>query len=383
MRARIWILGFLLLTAVAIGIGVLVACIQYAKAGSGLDTDSLDFALFKNTDYAAECGRGEICPDHIVSRARPVGSSGVLWFDVVISPAEFCACFSDYKIAPSTPRESAFSYGWASIALDQTYSLATGLYAYLAFLLTDDVGRLWPALPLIGSDVFSTVSWWVSLIMAAVQPAFRQTPSLLQWITPWRYVYLGLHQRKPWLAALAVLILIAEWSATVAIIVRQNVILDPKPTPAFQRYDLQMSSFDTSPGRTNCTADVVRGLTGLFVVPEITNGDQDVSQSVVRATYFATFVFNTIAGVAALIYYAVGDSGKSTQRSFILMMVAMGIMEYWILGSLALQKTVPQAVILLHPTCEVVHITVSRHRSYFDVDKHMRVWRIIRAWANV
>jgi hypothetical protein len=65
------------------------------------------------------------------------------------------------------------------------------------------------------------------------------------------------------------------------------------------------------------------------------------------------------------------------------MLIAMGIMEYWILATPALQKTFTQSVTLLHPECEVIHVTVSQHKSYFDVNEYQRAWRIFRAWVNV
>lgn len=390
MEKKLLLLAFLLLTSGVVYIALLAVTIQYVQAGSHLDTSSFDFALFKNTGYTTECGQygDQVCPDAIMSRLREFGSSGLYWTDAVVSPVDYCRCFLSFKILPSTPRDSAFTFSWASLALDQTYAITSHLWAYFGLLRTG--ADIWAfKWPMFLGDIFITVAWWVNLFIAAAHPASKQTPSLLQWITPWKYLFIGFSRaskEKPHagrITVTAAVFFVAQVVATIAIMARQHVVSDPGPSPIFQRYDLQASALDQAPGTANCSAEDIASLTGLFVVPQIVNSHQDITQAVLPATYLASFVFDFVAAVAGLIYYMVSDSEEGLNHSYVFMMVAMAIMEYWILLTPALEKTRSQPVILFHPECNVVHVTVSRHKSYFDVNKAARGWRIFRAWVNV
>jgi hypothetical protein len=376
MGARIYVICFLLLSALVAIIALAVVSAKSVQAGSHLNTTSMEFAAYKNTDYAA-CTTVSQCPTENMHQL--VGSS-VFYFDPTLSPSEFCGCFGGLIVVPSTARDSAFSYSWVRVATGQTSAILGNLWLMFQLAIgKKSRGTMWNvSIPVVVYDLFTFIYWWYGYINFMTKPAFAQAPSILQWMSSWRYIYLCIAHRTPW-AIFASLVFIIQWGATISAIHVMNMLGDE---PKYQEYDIQKQGFDVdSSAATNCTVDQLGNRTDLFVGPYIGHQDDVVIE------LFVDFILVSLAAMGGLLFQIKSildsDTERAGHRCLLVITIAMLPMEYWFLLSPTFQEPSGQASVLYDPICTVIHVTMSKSKGLLDVNMNARVQRLLRAWVNV
>lgn len=376
MGARILVICLLLLSALAAIIALAVVSAQSVRAGSHLNTTSMEFAAYKNTDYAV-CTMASPCP---TQNMHQLAGSSVFYFDPTLNPAEFCGCFGGLIAVPSAARDSAFSYSWIRVATGQTSAMLGNFW--LMFQLA--IGRKSPrtmwnvSIPVFVYDLFTFIYWWYGYVVFMTKPAFAQAPSILQWTSAWRYIYLCIAHQTRW-AILASLVFLVQWGATISAIHAMNMLDDE---PKYPEYDIRKQGFDIgSSAATNCTIDQLGNRTDLFVAPSIGHQDDVVIE------LFVNFILVSLATIGGLFFQIKSNSNSDTDRighrCLLLVTLAMLPMEYWFLLSPTLQEPSGQASVLYDPICTVIHVTMSKSKGLLDIDMNARAQRLLRAWVNV
>ncbi|KAK1765176.1 hypothetical protein QBC33DRAFT_174687 [Phialemonium atrogriseum] len=374
---------------------LLIYMVEYTKDGSSLDPSSLEFALYKNTFYGPCNQTSESCE---IDRPNTLsGSDGdILYWNGNIARESFCPCFSDAKIVPSTPRQSAFGYNGLFIWLTQTITLATGLWTLLTRVMDEEFmaeEEYPPHDAKVSIDtwaflVFDTVQyimWWYGFITLARNPAYKAPVALLSWITPWRYLYSlavpPLASRLPssawlWLAAFLATI---QWiaSAVTASLTKTVGLATVHAEPSFVRYDFAEQFWAASSGTTNCSAGDVAALIGLFTSP----GSRAGRYSSANTAYLFSFVANSLGAFIATYFYL--RSGGTSLRGFGITLGFLGLMDYITMAISISPDSEAASTVLYHEACNLLHITMSTNKAYMDVSGYSKGWRAVKGWFNV
>lgn len=395
------IIAFGALSAIVFGFVILIVMIKYANEGSKMNTSSLEFALYKNTFYNS-CSKGnsracDIPKPKIVSGTS--GNTSILYWDVGLMKEDFCACFQDYKLVPSKPRQSAFVYNGLSIWLTQTVTLGTGLYILMSLVMMAERWEEYAeereiakhSWALFLYDIIQFIMWWVGFIMLAHSPASASPVAILSWITPFRYMYSlaspPLSNRiskepannRSTLVRIMGIITAIQWIASASTIGITHIfgLGTIRGEPQFIRYNFQASMFDSAPGSSACSISDVQDLTGLFTSPLVSAGRYSSS----NVAYMISFVFNSIA--AAVGAWRFFFSEHTLYKGLGGTMFILLLTDYIILVISVCQTSEAVSTILFNQQCNVIHITMSPNKGYMDVSGFSKGWRAVKGWFSV
>lgn len=331
---------------------IVVSLVYVTKEQLPISTDSLDFALYKNTRFQ-QCSTQTIAsqPDCSAARLGNLSHWGLAssqlsdpdyprldlskWasasfallepdYPRLSKPNDWCSlstCFKDFKIIPSRPRAGAFPLTGLTVWLTVTFTAITAMFGLRRALLggghdTEDCYKpRFGILDWLGYvvDLVSTVWWWRELFAAARDPTFATTASLLAWFTPWRYAYMlrrhplgckldGHATAKRVATVSSVAIAVAMWVATCWLInVKAADIGGPLVySYLLQRYDCATELFDQAPGNTTCSVDKLCQ-SGGRLLGDIGIPDSGPASSMLQF-YFMLFVFLTVSSVLTSLY---------------------------------------------------------------------------------
>jgi hypothetical protein len=400
-------------TAIAFIPTLLGLVIKYAENGRSLDPSSQEFALYKNTYYTTYSNKSISECEGIARGKEMTGTEGeIQYWNQGISPDTFRNCFSSAKVIPSTPRHSAFGYNGLEMLLTQTITIATGMWAFLSLIKLDEecpfcseettISKFQYALFLF--DIAQQVIWWYGYISLAANPSHASPVAIMSWVTPWRYIYsmslppisnhikprrAGSHHEyaepqhssiSGWIVV-PVVLAVLQWIASASIIglTKSLGMSTVKPSPSFVRYNLQENFYATAPGDSNCTADTISGLTGLFTSPLVEVGKYGSSSTM--AAYITSFVINSLAALYATWLFMTRRG--SPWRSIAITVFALLFTDYIILAISMSPASQAAGAILYHKRCNAVHVTMSPNKAYMDVNSYGSAWRYVKGWFGV
>jgi hypothetical protein len=221
---------FLMLCFIGVAIAFTVIFAVKSPNFGGYSSDSPGYALYKNTRFEecystpasmTNCTAVRVHLNHTSDAGISIAGfrdNGVGYlnsdkaFEDSNGSASWCeaiSCFNDYKVIPSTPRDSAIwptqLTGWAASAgflvgsLIQLFLQQKALYSSR----NKPCKRLgdvhWYSWPFIAYDMYAFVWWWVSFGKLAAAPESAATPFIIGWVIPWKYA--GLFRYHPFSCA--------------------------------------------------------------------------------------------------------------------------------------------------------------------------------------
>ncbi|KAK4867699.1 hypothetical protein LT330_001209 [Penicillium expansum] len=440
-RNAIWgIIGaaFLLMVCL-VGVAIAFTVVFAVKSPNfgGYSSDSPGYALYKNTQFekcystpasTTNCTAIRAALNHTSITGFGDNKVGYLGSDKVFDKdsnpfSDWCeamSCFNDYKVIPSTPRDSAI---WPTLLTSWTTSAGFLVGSLLQLLLQQKalyrpknkpckrLGDIhWYSWILIAFDLYSFVWWWVDFGKLAAAPASAATPFIVGWVIPWKYA--GLLRYHPYSCAfrknrraknvtrwIFYILAAAQWIASLYVI---HVNLPSgmatrwglrAPNPS---YDCVQSQIDAAPGASTCSATQICSRNWLFVDPGFEPAYQHSDSMIAIWTIFIAL---TIAALSPLFFMACacferGNSPSSSPRSMlrwadpgpVIILSILSIFEI-ITGCILVDDIVkrlsvtPEAAVTFDWECQAIHVALSPWRYYIDVD-YERGWRIAKLWFN-
>ncbi|RAH51181.1 uncharacterized protein BO95DRAFT_437930 [Aspergillus brunneoviolaceus CBS 621.78] len=416
----------LLLLGSFLGLGIVLTVLLAVETdNTGFSTDNPDYALYKNTGFK-ECISTPVSalPSNCSVireslRSEPGGVLALLRPHLRHSSQSWCevmSCFQDFKIIPSMPRPSAF---WPT-ALDTwnktaiTFFMATWQVNKLHQALYSKKGQPcrgieWDTWVILAWDLGSFVWWCVGLGRFAVRPAYYSPPSMLGWITLWKYCYITRYhpyscvlRRAPrkaqiirWtLTAVATL----QWAASAYLCLRalhfRNMPGTPKPA-----YDCLEARFATAPGTTTCTPAQICATPSLLHSFSLQWPNQRLGGWISDVAFFAALSVLAIIMVAVIGLFprlarliGGGNLAKWRRRAATVDFgfagnVCLAGVACTIYGGMTVVDAVRafgrgrEAAVVFNYDCTALHVNVSPWRYYLDVDYELPV-RVARMWFN-
>ena len=417
-------------TGVAIAFTVVFA-VKSPNVG-GYRSDSPEYALYKNTRFE-ECYRAPGSTTNCTAMRVALNSSTITGFGYLRSSpvisednssvwCEAVSCFNDYKVIPSTPRDSAMwptlLTSWATCAGFLVGSLFQLLLQQKALYSPRNkpckgLGEVhWYSWLFIGYDLVSFIWWWVSFGKLAAAPESAATPFIVGWVIPWKYA--GLFRYHPFSCAfgtnrrgknvargifyiLAVIQWIASWY-----VIHINFPSLTVPGPGWglrapdPSYDCVQSQIDAAPGTSTCSATQICSRNWLFV-------DLGFHLLYLNANPLLAiglmFLALTIAALWPLLAMVVTcflrDKDPSLSPRSMLRWADLGPIAFLsllsffeiITGCVLVVDMVkrlngtPDATVAFDWDCQAIHVALSPWKYYIDVD-YERGWRLTKLWFN-
>ncbi|GIJ88931.1 hypothetical protein Asppvi_007859 [Aspergillus pseudoviridinutans] len=439
-RNAIWgIIGTaFFLVACFIGVAIAFTVVFAVKSPNfgGYSSHSPPYALYKNTRfeecYGAPASTAN-CSAILVSLndTSITGSGGndvaYLGSNKVFNKdnnpiADWCeaiSCFNDYKVIPSTPRDSAI---WPTLLT--SWATSAGFLAGSLFQLLLQQKALysprnkpckalgdihWYSWLFIGYDLFSFAWWWVSFGKLAAAPESAATPFIVGWVIPWKYAGLfryhpfscafGKNRRGKNVARWILYILAAiQWIASWYVIhvnfpsrMASWGLRAPNPS-----YDCVQSQIDAAPGVSSCSATQICSRNWLFVDYGFELAYLHQNSTIAIGLMFLAL---TIAALSPLLMAAAAcflrdKSPDLSPRSLlrwadpgpIAILSILSVFEI-ITGCILVDDMVkrlnvtPDAAVAFDWECQAIHVALSPWRYYIDVD-YERGRRIAKLWFN-
>ncbi|KAI8963840.1 hypothetical protein F5Y11DRAFT_131416 [Daldinia sp. FL1419] len=435
---------FMLLSLTGLVIAILVIYILGIKDNSAIpDQDNLDFQLYKNTRFG-ECasanetvvdcsylrfnlaadrrGFTDFAPNptenYMVKPWLPANKSNYdgpryTWCDVA-------GCLRDFKVVPSKPRDSAFYM--LSITTMQFVTMTIWSSSFWLWKLwnanpedRDGCGQLgitfW--VPAIG-DAASVLFWWANLFKQASGPLNFGPPSILNWVTMWRYAR-SLHfhpvecafdyhsSSRRVLMWILYSLAIIQWIASCVVYgIYSGDITSMFGRGRYARYDCLADKIDTAPGVSSCSATELCSKDWLL-------GDPGFQQSIYYGDFMvAIFWISTVVAILPILcllgegfdrwyhdksffssryaeHLKKYSSNASVEAALlglfgpVLVIVIMTIVsivkeasEYERLGTFAFDLS-----------CRAVHVSMSPWKYWLDVNDYGRAYEVTKHWFNV
>lgn len=428
-----------ILAAVAFQVCILVFQIMViTKRAVAVDDSTAEFALYKNSLFEGcsanttsqpdctlldvdlthssftwswiEDHRTESLDEYFMSRsAYDVSSGSTTRPKASYSWCELASCLENFKVVPSTPRDSAYGFtglkAWSSL-------LTTAIFVFLDLRKMfsdaekcDGIGsRSW--LELLPKAV-SVGWWWYGFGLLLHDPDGAPPISLDSWIVMWNLsASLDFHpwrcrkpQSKPRRAislALQVFTFVQVCATIHAFRIQDRTV--------FQRYDCLQSEINAAPGSSSCTPEELCSNSWLFSNPNLLSNTDETAIMFYKITwiislvgYFFTvlwLVFKTITGPA----YWTPERMKAwfgdevDRMSTIMRLGASGFIGYMGMCYAIVIFVSPEfkftfdapggpATVAYDFNCTAAHIGVSPRYYYLDVG-YGRDMRIAKMWLN-
>ncbi|KAB8251058.1 hypothetical protein BDV35DRAFT_339929 [Aspergillus flavus] len=420
-------------TGVAIAFTVVFA-VKSPNVGS-YRSDSPEYALYKNTRFK-ECysttGSTTNCTamrvalnSDTITGFGYLRSSKVLNEDKSNPNSDWCeavSCFHDYKVIPSTPRDSAMwptlLTSWATCAGFLVGSLIQLLLQQKALYSSRNkpckgLGEVhWYSWLFIGYDLVSFLWWWVSFGKLAAAPASAATPFIVGWVIPWKYA--GLFRYHPFSCAfgtnrrgknvargifyiLAVIQWIASWY-----VIHINLPSLTVPGPGWglrapdPSYDCVQSQIDAAPGTSTCSATQICSRNWLCVDLGFHLLYLNANPLIAIGLIFLALTLLALSPLAMMIFacFLRDKSPSLSPRSMlrwadpgpIAIISLLSVFEI-ITGCILVVDMVkrlnytPDATVAFDWECQAIHVALSPWKYYIDLD-YERGWRIAKLWFN-
>ncbi|KAL5045578.1 hypothetical protein BDW71DRAFT_208120 [Aspergillus fruticulosus] len=442
-----YLLSGIIWTAGLVQLSFLVVSVVYTvlfatrphSTDTSLDPDSLEFALYKNSRFY-ECyektnfpvnlnctavqaalnttagdyhGVGHISTNQILRGDNADGTGD--WCDVI-------SCINDYKVIPSTPRDSAIWPTLLTVWTQAAFFFIGSLYQFekrhraLYKAESKRCKALRELNPLDwffhAHDLASTVWWWVTFAQLAAAPDRASAPFLIGWVIPWKYGGLlayhpyscGQDLRKIKIARWTLYILaLAQWCAMFYVIhVNFHMTFDTNvgygyrgPSPS---YDCVAEHVLAGPGTTTCSADQLCAFNWLYVDTGFTyttdNNNFNIGIGVLDLGL-------TIAAAVPLLMLPISLCFSSSKDRSIRQaledshwanrgpVLALAVCSFYgiIVGAMLVAELVKRygaaadAVVTVYWECRAVHVALSGYRYYLDMQIE-RGLRIAKMWFN-
>ncbi|KAJ5652799.1 hypothetical protein N7507_010225 [Penicillium longicatenatum] len=411
----------------------------------GYTTDSPEYTLYKNTRFkecydisasaTTNCSAIRVTlndtsiPGFQEHNVGYLGSDKLFdnqkGSDITWDWCEVISCFEDYKVIPSTARDSAIwptlLTSWGAVAtfilgsLFQFGLLQKALYSSKK-KPCKGIGEVgWFSWLLVLFDLGSFVWWWVGFGKLAAAPASAATPFITGWVIPWKYAsslnyhpYSCAFRKNPRGQKIARGILYGlaalQWIASLYI---WHVNFPPgissrwglrAPNPS---YDCVTSQIDASPGASTCSAEQICSRNWLFIDPgyEPTYQHQGpiLAIGIVFIVLTLVALFPVLMAVFSIFMNLVtGEKDISMSPRNTLRWADIGpaafvsftaIFEI-IVGCILVDDFVkrlrvisPNAAVTFDWECQVIHVALSPWRYYIDVD-YDKGLRLVKMWFN-
>ncbi|KAL4875178.1 hypothetical protein BJY04DRAFT_224254 [Aspergillus karnatakaensis] len=298
------LIGFIWFALIALSaflIGAIVVAVLFIRTDStGFDPGNAQYRLYKNTRVEA-CYNSSPPPDYNCTGVREMlsfrasayganGSAGVLetadgdvfhegYTETVRSWCEALSRFSEFKVVPSEPRDSAY---W-EVTLSDWAPIIVGLLlaAWHTHSIYMDSSSIQPACKGIGWDDWvgvvwaagSSVFWWVNFGRWAADPSQAARPSMMGWLTTWQYSeWLAFHPFScglPFLRNSPDALAVAQWTLRLIAAVQWGVgahvsQLIKSDYTKHAVYSCLSSQISTAPGTFICSAEQICSQDWLF-----------------------------------------------------------------------------------------------------------------------
>lgn len=404
---------------------------------TGFDPNSSEYALYKNTMFK-DCYNTPPSPityncsalkAYFQSAFVRRNDSVLAFIDTSLSLpndsndnstayswCEAMSCFNDFKVIPSTPRPSAFppsaleTWNKAGITLMlafwQVRKFHNGLYSDQGTICT---GIEWDTWLIMAWDLGSFIWWCIGLGRFAIIPTHHPVPSMLGWISLWKYCYM-IHfhplqcvlrnSPKKARALRWTLYILAtlQWIASVYICVYAWRAGRHKPSP-YPAYNCLASRILDAPGASICSAEQICSNELLFSSWIFRFPHERFDGYTVQTVFFAglsviAFIQLCAIGAFPLIasmvkggtprkwrekasFFDLGFAGNLSAE--VLACIIVGILLE-VEGFQAFQRTRESAV-AFYWECNALHVNFSPWRYYFDVNYELPL-RVARMWFN-
>ncbi|RMJ02314.1 hypothetical protein CDV36_015418 [Fusarium kuroshium] len=312
---------------------------------------------------------------------------------------DMASCLAEWKVIPSTPRDSALGL--------------TALKAWMHLLITAVV-VLWTinkmlSLPetcnrhnpidwsLLIWQVGELGLWWWAFGTLVSNPDVAEPVSLVGWVSTWNMA--TSFRFHPWscffdrdsktrrgiIIGLNVLTFI-QWAATIHALRLQD------SRDSMQKYDCLDSGIASAPGSSVCSDERLCSTTWLFQNPDFMSEDNETSLVFYKvAVYYQIVIYPLIAGAEAFdLLIFKGGSQKAFQfcRLFLFLFGGYLGIVYAIPYFISSDPKLPTeavgglATVAYDFGCRAIHIGISPTYSYLDMDAFARSLRIVRMWFN-
>ncbi|KAJ5087896.1 hypothetical protein N7456_011512 [Penicillium angulare] len=439
-RNFVWgILGgafFIIASFIGVAIAFTVIFATKSPNPSGYSYDSAGYALYKNTRLE-ECYSTPASTLNCTGKQASLNNTKIPGFAEnnvgylanskgLTDWCEVIGCFSDYKVIPSKPRESAiwpnFLTSWTTSAgfiigsLLQLLLQQKALYSKKKKVCKRGISEIhWYSWPFIAFDLYSFVSWWYSFGKLAAAPDSAATPFIIGWVIPWKYAGLfryhpyscafrGKRRRQNIARSIFYILAAIRWIASLYVFHINSPstmygswgLRAPNPS-----YDCVQSQIDAAPGLSTCSATQICARKWLFVDPGFEPQYLHMDPTIAIWTIFfglmvavifpfgitlIAFIFENIfqrrksSGASLWSVFRWADPGPVIILSFL---SAFSIIAGAILVGDMVKRlsTTPVAAVTFDWECQTMHVTLSPWRYYLDVD-YERGWRIATSWFN-
>ncbi|KAB8217924.1 hypothetical protein BDV33DRAFT_205855 [Aspergillus novoparasiticus] len=434
-RNAIWgIIGtafFLIVSFTGVAIAFTVVFAVKSPNVGGYRSDSPEYALYKNTRfeecYSAPGSTTNCTAMRVALNSSTIAGFGYLRSSVVFNEdnsSDWCeavSCFNDYKVIPSTPRDSAMwptlLTSWATCAGFLVGSLFQLLLQQKALYSPRNkpckgLGDVhWYSWLFIGYDLVSFTWWWVSFGKLAAAPESAATPFVVGWVIPWKYA--GLFRYHPFSCAFGTnrrgkniargifyILAVIQWIASWYVIHINLPSLSTAtgwgmraPNPS---YDCVQSQVDAAPGTSTCSATQICSRNWLFVdfgfQPSYRNADPLIAIGLM-------FLALTVVALSPLLMMVIACflrdkdpslSPRSTLRwadpgpiAFLSLLSFFEIITGCILVVDMVKRLngTPDATVAFDWECQAIHVALSPWKYYIDLD-YERGWRLTKLWFN-
>ncbi|KAF9639093.1 hypothetical protein BFW01_g9990 [Lasiodiplodia theobromae] len=443
LTCLIWTL-LLLLGSLQVA-NLVIQIIFATKYNSNVDGDSLEFALYKNSRFqncssrspppTVDCSvinghlsEGKIYKDYInqgqnyLNQLNYYNDEGNTASGVKYTWCDLASCLNGFRVIPSTPRDSAFTFTgielWANlnlIAITALLALRTEFFKSKEKCPYNCKGmRAWDWPPIAHAIVQSGL-WCYSFVTLASDPHGASPMSVISWVTPWIYAYGTQYhplacafaddhpRRKKVVLATLVVATAAQWIASCYVFSVEYYALatgishDPS-----RRYDCVAAWMEAAPpgAAAQCLPEQLCGRDWLFKDPGLQS-----YMDVTSAIYLAAFAVWSGGLVLPFFAFGIGWLGDGvltcrwgSMRDGIFLRLVRFFRPIWFIAPIAgaivyfginllvrlgksWNELDREAGVVYDMDCRVVHVSLSPWKQYLDVDDG-RVLRIVASWFN-
>ncbi|KAE8325662.1 hypothetical protein BDV39DRAFT_178468 [Aspergillus sergii] len=433
-RNAIWgIIGtafFLIVSFTGVAIAFTVVFAVKSPNVGGYRSDSPEYALYKNTRFE-ECYSAPGSTTNCTAMRIALNSSTIAGFGYLRSSAVFnenssdwceaVSCFNDYKVVPSTPRDSAMwptlLTSWAACAGFLVGSLFQLLLQQKALYSPRNkpckgLGDVhWYSWLFIGYDLVSFTWWWVSFGKLAAAPKSAATPFIVGWVIPWKYA--GLFRYHPFSCAFGTnrrgknvargifyILAVIQWIASWYVIHINLPSLTTAPGWGLRApnpsYDCVQSQVDAAPGTSTCSATQICSRNWLFVDFGFHLLYRNADPLIAIGLIFLALTLLALSPLAMMVLACFlrdkspSLSPRSTLRwadpGPIAVLSLLSVFEI-ITGCILVVDMVkrlngtPDATLAFDWECQAIHVALSPWKYYIDVE-YERGWRLTKLWFN-
>ncbi|CAG8225546.1 unnamed protein product [Penicillium salamii] len=404
--------------------------------------DSPEYALYKNTRFeecystrasTANCAAILVALKRTgINKITGFGDNnlGYLGSNTVFdegsrSISDWCeamSCFNDYKVIPSTIRDSAI---WPNLLTSWTASAGFVLGSLVQLCLQQKalyskrnmyepckgLGDVhWYSWPFIVIDLCSFIWWWILFGKLVAAPESAATPFIVGWVIPWKYA--GQFRYHPFSCAFRknrrgqmvirwtfYILAAIQWIASLYVIhVNFPSGLSTSwglraPNPS---YDCVQSQIEAAPGASTCSATQICSRNWLFVDPGFEPAYQHSNSIIAIGIMFLALTLTALSPLAMMAFACFqrekspGLSPRSMLRwsdpGPIAILSILSLFEI-IVGCILVDDIVkrlgvtPDAAVIFDWECQAIHVALSPWRYYIDVH-YEQGWRIAKMWFN-